>query len=803
MAARRRKNRFLNPLRSSSSNEEMDVASQSGSEPEETPEPEPERSQQPSAAQTLSNVGQRMTRDLAGPSTFDPPPQREALFSPPRKASSLPFPITTSRIQETGRYTSIDLLSQPVETLNLSPQEKHQYAQALRDRANQLEPATAEPANRGRAEFRFSHSPVPRSETSSPARATSPTKLLARNPNGAYRWSGGGSSKRGGRRSETPGFGGPRSSERTIAKSTISTATDNKRRRIGVAGASSTTTRDRSPPRQLSRSRSPAPDPSPTRVAHAPPLATPGRISPSRTMPSFGTPTKSRPNLSVSASTSRLQAPRYSSPATPVVPSPLRQSQTWGQGSPGSTGSRSPDSTPPQKQTKAATIMAGLIKEATSSSKVADVANPYQKTNAIIRPKRARLSARTPAPKQVEEKKPEPALTASAIIDMTLPKGSKRSRPTRAIANGSSGLTIELPTVEEDEHINKRTKPSPPSSTVAEPSTSGPPSLFSTPVATPAATLSAPSSSSSTFGLGRPSTSHLPRPIPREPSKLRHSTKFDSASSDGASSADNSSEPPRSAATVAAPAIEIPHSAMDVAPASTLPSSPFTFAAPPSSTVTVAATNGVESAMTGVHSTGLQRTDTVVIQDEDAIKARILKTSTNLLPRVDFSKSEVIQPDVSKDIMDRVLKSGKAGISVVDFSKPAPGPPATATVSAISSAAPAPAAKAFDFAAAGFKMKTSAGWTCGSCQLTNADASLVKCGICETPREEASTNGTVVVKEKEKPVAPPPAVPVTPFDWAGAGMVKKAASADEWTCGVCGLKSTGKTKCTVCDADRP
>ncbi|KAJ3989274.1 hypothetical protein F5890DRAFT_30932 [Lentinula detonsa] len=221
--------------------------------------------------------------------------------------------------------------------------------------------------------FSFSPSYVNAPSTPSPSKP-----LLKQNPNGSYRWDGGGSAKQKNGRSRnryhSPAFGpSPRSSGRLILrespeKATEPIKTDTKRRRVGEdALMSSSSPSGNSPP-----IRSPAPAPSPTRAAEAlriPIAPTPSRMSSSHSAPlasngnGLKAPSSASANgLRSSASTSRLRVPPK--PTTPVVPSPLRQA--WGQPSSPTPSSKSSDSTTTsQRATKAASYMNDLIKEVT------------------------------------------------------------------------------------------------------------------------------------------------------------------------------------------------------------------------------------------------------------------------------------------------------------------------------------------------------------------------------------------------------------------------------------------------------
>lgn len=286
-----------------------------------------------------------------------------------------------------------------------------------------------------REPFRFSTSPsTPRETTptfggitasvSAPANGE-PRKprLLAKNPNGVYRWRGGGSS-RPRNRYQSPGFGLSQSQPTRLKLSPENPVTDTKRRRVGEDAQSSTSQRVAMPPRAahpapangMSSSSGangttsapfPAKSPSPTRQA---PAATANGLAP--------------------PATPRLRTTGMNKPTAPAVPSPLRQ--TWSQG----------DSSPPSvKPTRAANVMTELIKEVTPPKKPA-FTNPYEaqypgslknlpKRTAPARKRKSREDAKAAAAKPAdvasqekteEKQEKEVEMSPRKIIEATVPK---------------------------------------------------------------------------------------------------------------------------------------------------------------------------------------------------------------------------------------------------------------------------------------------------------------------------------------------------------------------------------------------
>lgn len=586
-------------------------------------------------------------------------------------------------------------------------------------------------------------------------RSTSPTKMLSRNPNGNYRWAGGGSSKMR-NRYVSPTFGPRSASEPFVLKpsSTGNTKTDTKRRRVSnsngdpISQPSGSSVTAPKTPRAPTSSRSPGPDPSPTRLANASILNS--NMSPSRS----ANGSSSAKSNGLTISTSRISG-RFT---TPAIPSPLRQ--TWGQTSPGSTGSSSPDATP-QKQTKAANLMAELIKEATPSKKL-EISNPYQAASparpVISRPKRPRVSGRAKKPAVEEKKEQEPVFTAQAIIEATVPKvcrtlillscnslpfqGSKRSRPTSSFlqTNGNSVAITEAE--EEEEHASKKAKPTlggrgqPPEHVNAprkdvnmEPPRSE--SIFK-----PSPVAQAPAPVPSSFGLSL-STSRPQFAIPKEPSKLRFSYQPDSSPA-------TTPLPPSQSTSAQSPA----------APAT----NPFSLPqAPEASTPPVP-----------------------VASSESDPKAAALAALEQDVPQYDFSRSKVSPAPFSAEDTQARLFALAADVSTLpngfDFK-------IGSTSTHVVETSPTPP-KSFDWAAAGIKPPTGK-WVCSSCHLSHEPPKQAKCPVCEEPQE--------------MPAAQPPKV----FNWAAAGIAAPQKSTDKWTCSTCGCSSGATaTKCLVCEAPR-
>ncbi|KIJ62017.1 hypothetical protein HYDPIDRAFT_169390 [Hydnomerulius pinastri MD-312] len=622
-----------------------------------------------------------------------------------------------------------------------------------------------------------------------------PRKTLSRNPNGVYRWQGAGSS-RPRNRYQSPGFG-PRSQPARIKLSPPKTplTTDTKRRRVGDEADSATPQRavvlststvsfpssSTESPVQASQPNGKAPAVAP--LAPAPPVT---------------------PKANGAQQPSRLRTTGLvMKPTAPSVPSPLRQA--WKQ------TDSPPQPSPPSRPTRAADFMTELIKEVTPTKKP-DVSNPYQTASPIKPPPAARKPVpKRPRPSTKAAEKPkekEPEVSAQAIIEATIPKGSKRSRPplemekaTRAEEvledessapatngfsqpprfRGAARTAVDFEEVDDDdESPTKKRKtaaqiaPKPQASVQVEEvndidASKATPSSFTRPTEviepgddatkvngkSSAPTLSPPSAPpKSLFGTTKTSA-------PKEPSKLRYSYQADKVevkSTDGA-------PPPMPPAP--------PIASLFAPPPVPLPPAP----APTKAKV------------------GLSPKDEVMAMDVDE------------LPKYTFSSSkETTYPAGPSSLAARqtVLALPTSSLPTFDI-KPAP---VTAPV-----AAPVRAMNGFNWTAAGLKVPTSSGggqkWKCTTCDLENPASAVEKCTICDAPRPASTLSSSPSPAPTPTPPttstpAAPPLAPVKAFDWSAAGIAPPPKSTSgTWTCTVCGLSNPASaTACTVCEEPR-
>jgi hypothetical protein len=251
--------------------------------------------------------------------------------------------------------------------------------------------------------------------------------MLTKNPNGAYRWQGAGSSKVNPRRNRynSPAFG---ASNVTPAKTKAAAGAtggdagtaDGKRRKVDGGDSSYFPTSTSS------------------QSAASPSKALPYPISSSsnsRTAANGTTPSPGKITIPPAAPVAppRLRTPTFK-PSLPSQPSPLRNAWT---GSPDSSleeisvGKLSP----PKQPTQAASFMSELIEKVTPAKKPDDLTNPYQIASPVAKvgpPRRSARRARPARPavsdlpeQKKEEEKVQPNtkdLPPEAIFEATLPK---------------------------------------------------------------------------------------------------------------------------------------------------------------------------------------------------------------------------------------------------------------------------------------------------------------------------------------------------------------------------------------------
>jgi hypothetical protein len=407
--------------------------------------------------------------------------------------------------------------------------------------------------------------------------------------------------------------------------------------------------------------------------------------------------------------------------------------------------------------------MTGLIKEVTPLKKP-DVANPYQTASPVKMPARKPPARRShPLAEKKEKQHKEPEMTAQAIIEATVPKGSKRARPppdmerqekpTREtqdtyipMTNGHSKTTKSMDTPEEvsdqDESPTKKrktTKPAPVALSVEDvvedvEMVQDKSSVCVRPAEIIEPVEDAPSLLTTPFSFNVPSPTSPMKTVfgaktsaPREPSKLRYSYYADK----------------ETASTEEKPMSEAPPAPL------------------------MASRNLPKETQTTSPKAKLPPKEAVAAMEVDE------------LPKYSFKLTEAAYPAGPSHVKARIAATSMSRLSLPVFEfKPV-----------------APSTNGFNWTAAGMKTPvatTSGTWLCSTCMLENPDSATDKCTICDAPRSGGA--------------AKPAPVPQKMFDWSKSAIkVPPTKHTGNWQCDTCMLDNpdSAKLKCTVCDAARP
>ncbi|KAF5362079.1 hypothetical protein D9756_002449 [Leucocoprinus leucothites] len=743
---------YLNPLRRGSSTEEEEEPSffdeeivVDDEELEELPTSSP--------VQSLSRRGHQLTQNAStNGRAFPCPPSPEK----PPQVHSPPVPTSTSIPSINFTFQASSSASQNLDTVTnflTSHANERIASEDINQMVALIQQSKPEPF---RFETRAATTP-PRSKSPSiPPRGSSAPRTLSRNPNGSYTWKGAGSARTRRTRNSysSPAFRMPRYTAPSNSTSNLETSNnDAKRRRVADSATEYQTS--------LTESQVPFPVTSPT-------------TSRTTTSSSLKPPPATTPV--------RQRTPGLQKPTAPVVPSPLRQA--WTGGSPSGSESGSPQGTNPLRQTETAKHVSELVNSLKSQDKVLDeLRNPYEIANPVKRstaPRRKRVvaPAKKPTvaapPKEDGTKVKIKEMSAHAIIEATLPEGSKRSRPPADLessaANAKEPLKVSVEDDETDEpRVSKRSKSQVNGDTTKE---TGEIEIESPqiaakdkkeklpPLRVPAMPAQPSASTKSLFG---PKSS-----MPKEPSKLRFSMQAESTSTPPSPVPEpkaNLQETPKpamsgftfnlSAAPSAAPEVEMKES--------TLTTNSFSAFTPP-------------LAPTPAHTLISTPTSTVVPKSaKDAARSQPLTS----LPTFTFTFPVPFISGGSK-ARDEAKTTPKESLPTFDLAQ---------------SIVPSTSSKgSFNWGATGMKPPgTSAAgeWVCSTCMLTNPASATSKCSICDTAKPGATAE------------APKPA---PSFNWAVAGMKPAGGATDgEWVCSQCGLKNpaTATSKCGICDAPKP
>ncbi|KAF8196771.1 hypothetical protein K438DRAFT_1825524 [Mycena galopus ATCC 62051] len=836
---------FLNPLRVRSASPSPIDVDDSGDDDEPSFSAVSEDDSPP---ESLSARGRQMAHNVTAPQMRTPPPAPCLLpdsSSPEKNLRTVANFLEQRRGQAISPLEAEGLISLINKSTPTEKPEPFRFSSSV--------PSTPTRGNSPAGElFNLGASP------STPASGNSPRKTLTKNPNGNYRWSGAGSARPSKNRYISPAFGTSSrgSSPRLVFQDSPAKPAEDaspKRRRLETPAATT-------PPPVP---RSAAPDPSPTRVAASQHFPFPQSATPTSSPVAGSALTPITPNTLLKKT-------------LPAHPSPLRQA--WG-GSPASSIS-SGNSSPAQAPTKAASLLTALIRDADAElpKRSADVRNPYQSASPVsirvtnTHPPEAATRKRTratgrPSAREAEKQKEKEAkekeeqekkekakemevVPSQAILEATLPKGSKRSRPPanfnpnaslNSLAPPSQQATRRSPRLEpqriegeddaEEKDKEERDAGAPVTKRARTPngvplvngngiSKETPPvnghnvEKDTPPAPVPAVTqpftFPAASSVPSMFGNNTGSSNGFSAAAPPSATGSSASTPSVTPSSGGfefrlgpkplatvpkePSKLRYSFQPPPTPPPVAEKPAEKKRQLFPMDPPP--PPAPKSFQpfAPPTTVIPV--TPSAEAS----GSTASSRS-----QDPKGA-ARTLAASA--LPSYVFSvlTNTPNSSAAHEKARNAVKRLDKSALPVFNFAAPS----ATAadkgkgkeTVPAAASfglgsgptaaPAPAPVIKAFDWGAAGAKPKAASAagsWACGTCMLVNPAHALEKCTICETPR----------------PDAPKAAPAVTGFDWAAAGTKPKGTGAEgAWTCGTCMLSNGPevKDKCSVCETPR-
>ncbi|KAF7289518.1 E3 sumo-protein ligase 2-like protein [Mycena chlorophos] len=675
---------FLNPLKS-----RPEPTTESSEDEEE--EPEVERA----APQNLSARGRQMAQTLSAPvpePLVIPTPYMLPDSSSPQKN----LETVASFLEQRRGQTITPLEAEGLISLihKSTPSEK---PEPFRFSSSASLPST--PA-RGNSPVTPTNDLFTMGASSSTPATGSPRKTLSKNPNGVYRWSGAGSARPSKNRYASPAFGTPSraSSPHLVFRDSPVADTSPKRRRLETPSPAT--------PPPIPRSAAPAP--SPNRVSSQVPLPTPA-------------PPPATPNRAITKVKS-----------VPVVPSPLRQA--WGS-SPASSASSNGSSPVTGTPTKAASLLSALIRDVDAEipKRFDEVRNPYQAASPVnVRvtnthppdnASRKRTRIIKPAEKVAVSDKEKESIPPQAIIEATMPKGSKRSRPPPNLnGNGTRRFphrrSNPLPAAARDSDLpaTKRARPNGNgvSKEAEAPAKPTPVSVFPVSNSAPSLPLGTNNNSFTTSSLPSSSSSSDlfragPKPlanVPREPSKLRHSFAPPPT-------------PPPPVAEKQTPVVSA--DAKDVAralAASELPT--FVFSA---------ITNNVSSASHAAARDAARSLIKSALPKFDFAPPSADKGKGKTTEGFNWGAAGVAPPKAAEGKWKCTLCSLDNDADVVDKCKICEAPRAAPPK--------APASKGFDWAAAGAKKPDTAPadvWMCGLCGLKNPATATEKCGICDAPR---------------------------------------------------------------------
>ncbi|KLO17977.1 hypothetical protein SCHPADRAFT_925497 [Schizopora paradoxa] len=625
--------------------------------------------------------------------------------------------------------------------------------------------------------------PVFTNNTASTPRG-SPRKQLSRNPNGEYRWVGGGSA----RSSHSP-------SRRTTPRKGSPSKADGKRRRVDDSVES--------PISQFSSS--------------------------SAVQPSSSSSDKEPANGLSKASTSQTTPQRIPRPVlrpktAPVHPSPLRQVIN-GASPPGSPPSVTRNAGSPQKTpSRAAAVFTEIIEKVTPPPKP-DVSNPYQTASPVkplAKPKERRkmTEARAKEAEKAKEKdvQKEDLPSPKTIIEATIPKGAKRSRPPpdvrkTPVAKSLSpesrlfgprddfDTTMDSMEVEEPKDSDEQNTPTKRQRTVeieevdddvemnisADKYEVYEPSEFSTQRQPPTTTPSSASNTQSPGSATTPSPTNVFPPsvksmpfvkssLPTQPSKLRASFTAEEDEPEEIKLPSKKPEVPKINGFIGKSPKDITMK-MD---AKALPTFVFQISA-------AVIDPKYLDASAVAKSKPLSALPTFDLSKPIASTSKSSSTSLASAPPVLTTAAAAQKCSDAWECSTCMLKNPA---SVTDRCTVCEAPRQDSTPVPASTTSTNGATSVVTTAAAASKGTDT--WTCSLCMLKNPASATEACTICEAPRAGASKQSTTS--------AAPSAPASTVFTTAAAAQ----KSQDAWTCSLCMLKNPASAtdKCTVCENPR-
>ncbi|KAL5513241.1 hypothetical protein ACEPAH_3639 [Sanghuangporus vaninii] len=536
------------------------------------------------------------------------------------------------------------------------------------------------------------------------------------------------------------------------------------------------------------------------------------------------------------------------------------------------TGSRST----PANQTASAAFLQGVVEKVVPRRpRYSDVVNPYQ-TAAPVKPvfkpmEKKRMSERRARTKEAGNQKDAVRvkesegreLSAKEIIEATVPKGAKRSRPPPGLtksraANVIPGVTskrvleepeeeqpstkkrrtVTVEEVSEEENVKSRSFPAKPNVIIESRSPSpepiSVPSYPSTelPIAKDAFTRasSVKETAVKTASMAQPTHREAPvkassakespvkvpaakeqgskSPLPTKVASAKESSTRLSSKGSSAKGPSNHFSPLLNSKMTGKSSVPREPSKLRTSflPDECENEEPKMASPTPSATITMT-TPG---------------TPLADIQEKKDPKEVALTLPLNDLPSFIFKTPPALIAGDHTDARVAAKELPVTSLPKFDFSKAR-----TVVNSVIFPAVPIPTIKPFDFESVAVEPNSApknSQWQCPTCMLQNSASAVEKCSICEAPRpgvekpRKAAVNGINGVNGAKTPSSvngkmsspkvnsPFTSPTVKTFDFAAAGLTPKAPVANgQWTCSACMLQNpaTSVEKCSVCDAPRP